>query len=73
MRRVRQAAGAAVFFASLALAACQPGHTGDFGRRADNVVTNSVLPKAGLFSAWVRGEAVSLYPFTEPAISPRTK
>jgi len=60
--------------AASALAGCQPaGHTGDFGRRADNVVTNSVLPKAGLFSAWARGEIVSLYPFTDDEIELRDR
>jgi hypothetical protein len=66
-------AAAGVVAAALALAACQPGHTGDFGRRADNVVTNTVLPKAGLFSAWARGEAVSLYPFTDDEIELRDR
>ncbi len=55
------------------LAACSSSHTGDFGRRADNVVTGTVLPKAGLFSAWVRGDAVSLYPFTDDEIELRDR
>jgi hypothetical protein len=55
------------------LPACSSYHTGDFGRRSDNVITNSALPKAGLFSAWVRGEAVSLYPFTDDEIELRDR
>jgi hypothetical protein len=55
------------------LSACSSYHTGDFGRRSDNIVTNTVLPKAGLFSAWVRGEAVSLYPFTDDEIELRDR
>lgn len=39
--------------------------TGDFGRRADNVVTRSILPGTGLVAAHVRGEFVSTYPFTD--------
>lgn len=70
---IRPAARAAVLCAAAALAACNQGHTGDFGRRADNVITNSVLPKAGLFSAWARGEMVSLYPFTDDEIELRDR
>jgi hypothetical protein len=73
MHRKHGAAAAAAASLCLALAACQPGHTGDFGRRADNVVTNTVLPQAGLFSAWARGEAVSLYPFTDDEIELRDR
>ncbi len=70
---VRPAAFAAVIAAATALAGCNQGHTGDFGRRADNVVTNTILPKAGLFSAWARGEMVSLYPFTDDEIELRDR
>jgi hypothetical protein len=57
----------------LLLAACQSYHTGDFGRRSDNIVTSTALPKAGLFSAWVRGEPTSLYPFTDDEIELRDR
>jgi hypothetical protein len=57
----------------LLLSACAAGHTGDFGRRSDNVVTNTVLPKAGLISAWWRGEPTSLYPFTDDEIEMRER
>ncbi len=57
----------------LFLSACSSYHTGDFGRRADNVVTGSVLPKAGIASAWLRGEPVSLYPFTDDEIELRDR
>ncbi len=69
----RPAALAAAIALASALAGCNQGHTGDFGRRADNVVTNTVLPKAGLFSAWARGEMVSLYPFTDDEIELRDR
>ncbi len=36
-------------------------------------MTNSILPKAGLFSAWGRGEMVSLYPFTDDEIELRDR
>jgi hypothetical protein len=55
------------------LAACSSSHTSDFGRRSDNIVTSTVLPKAGAFSAWVRGDAVSLYPFTDDEIELRDR
>jgi hypothetical protein len=58
---------------SLFLAACSSYHTGDFGRRADNVVTNGFLPKAGIASAWMRGEPVSLYPLTDDEIELRDR
>jgi hypothetical protein len=58
---------------ALLLSACSSSHTGDFGRRADNVVTNSVLPKAGTVSSWLRGEPVSLYPFTDDEIELRDR
>ncbi len=70
---IRPAALAAVVAAAIALAGCKQGHTGDFGRRADNVVTSTILPKAGLLSAWGRGEMVSLYPFTDDEIELRDR
>jgi len=73
MRSAGMRRWAAAPLLALSLCACQPGHTGDFGRRADNVVTNSVLPKAGAFAAWARGEAVSLYPFTDDEIELRDR
>jgi hypothetical protein len=63
----------AVFVAAAMLAGCAASHTGDFGRRADNVVTSSILPKAGLASAWMRGEPTSLYPFTDDEIELRDR
>ncbi|MGL5116256.1 MAG: hypothetical protein ACRC7G_05305 [Beijerinckiaceae bacterium] len=57
----------------LLLAGCAASHTGDFGRRADNVVTSGVLPKLGIASAWMRGEPVSLYPFTDDEIELRDR
>ncbi|MCA3562949.1 MAG: hypothetical protein IOC90_13715 [Methylocystis sp.] len=55
------------------LPACSPYQTGDFGRRADNVYNNVVLPQAGITAAWSRGEAVSLYPFTDDEIEMRDR
>jgi hypothetical protein len=48
---------------SLLVAACS--NTGDFGRRADTIVTNSILPQAGTLAAMARSEPVSAYPFTD--------
>jgi hypothetical protein len=55
------------------LAACTRNETGDFGRRPDNLMTSSVLPNAGLVSAWWRGDPVSLYPFTDDEIEMRDR
>lgn len=57
----------------LLLAACNRNELGDFGRRPDTVVTSSILPKAGLVSAWWRGDPASLYPFTEDEIEMRDR
>lgn len=38
---------------------------GDFGRRADNVWTRSILPASGAWAARWRGEPVSDYPLTD--------
>jgi hypothetical protein len=62
-----------VAIGALLLSACSSYQTGDFGRRADNVVTNSILPSAGLMAAWWRGEPVSLYPFTDDEIELRDR
>jgi hypothetical protein len=64
--------GLSVAFA-LAVAACASQQTGDFGRRADNVYTNGILPKTGLIAAWGRGEPASLYPFTDDEIEMRDR
>jgi hypothetical protein len=53
--------------------ACTRNDMGDFGRRPDNVITSSVLPKAGLVAAWWRGEPASLYPFTDDEIEMRDR
>jgi len=58
---------------SLLLSACSSYQTGDFGRRADNLYNNVVLPQAGIAAAWSRGEAVSLYPFTDDEIEMRDR
>jgi hypothetical protein len=57
----------------LLLADCNRNELGDFGRRPDNVVTGSLLPKAGLVSAWWRGDPASLYPFTDDEIEMRDR
>jgi hypothetical protein len=57
----------------LLLPACTRNDAGDFGRRPDTVVTSSILPKAGLVSAWWRGEPMSLYPFTDDEIEMRER
>ncbi len=46
---------------------------GDFGRRPDNLVTGTILPSAGLVSAWWRGDPASLYPFTDDEIELRDR
>jgi hypothetical protein len=69
MGAARLLAGACAFV----LSACSTSDTGDFGRRADNTITNSVLPKAGLVAAWWRGEPTSLYPFTDDEIEMRDR
>jgi hypothetical protein len=57
----------------LLLPACGRNDMGDFGRRPDNVVTGSILPKAGLVAAWWRGDPMSLYPFTDDEIELRER
>jgi hypothetical protein len=57
----------------LLLAACGRNDMGDFGRRADNTVTNTILPSAGLVSAWWRGDPTSLYPFTDDEMEMRDR
>lgn len=57
----------------LLLSACASSTTGDFGRRSDTIVTNSILPRTGLISAWLRGEPVSLSPFTDDEIEMRDR
>lgn len=57
----------------LLVSACAYYPTGDFGRRADNVVTNTALPNAGIAAAWARGEPVSLFPFTDDEIELRER
>jgi hypothetical protein len=50
---------------SASLAGCAATQQGDFGRRADTVWTNSILPKSGKVAARLRGEPVSSYPLTD--------
>jgi hypothetical protein len=57
----------------LCVAACNRSEMGDFGRRPDNAVTGSILPSAGVVSAWWRGDPVSLYPFTDDEIELRDR
>lgn len=57
----------------LLLGACTRNDAGDFGRRPDNLMTGSLLPGAGLVSAWWRGDPVSLYPFTDDEIEMRDR
>jgi hypothetical protein len=57
----------------LLLAACGRNDLGDFGRRPYNTVTGSIMPSAGLVSAWWRGDPASLYPFTDEEIELRER
>ncbi len=47
--------------------------TGDFGRRADNVWTRSILPTTGFYAAEGRGESASSFPFTDDEIEMRNR
>jgi hypothetical protein len=58
---------------AVALSACGHQQTGDFGRRADNVLTRDILPAQGKIHAWMRGEPTSLYPFTGDEIELRDR
>jgi hypothetical protein len=71
-RQMIGARGLTVAF-GLLLASCASHHTGDFGRRSNNVVTNGILPQAGLVRSWWKGEPVSLYPFTDDEIELRDR
>lgn len=57
----------------LLLAACGRNDLGDFGRRADNSITGTILPSAGVVAAWWRGDPASLYPFTDDEIELRDR
>jgi hypothetical protein len=57
----------------LLLNACNRTELGDFGRRSNNEITGNLLPKAGLISAWWRGDPASLYPFTDDEIEMRER
>ncbi len=61
-----------VLLATLLLSACFQ-QTGDFGRRADNVWTGSILPRGGETFAWFRGEPVSPYPLTDDELELRDR
>jgi hypothetical protein len=69
----RALAGACLIFVAHLPAACTRNDTADFGRRSDNLVTGSILPKAGLVAAWWRGDPASLYPFTDDEIELRER
>ncbi len=69
----RALAGACLVLLGTLPAACTRNDTADFGRRPDNVVTGSILPKAGLVAAWWRGDPASLYPFTDDEIELRER
>jgi len=56
--------GLAALCLSALLAGCSEP-TGDFGRRADNTLTNSILPNSGWFAAKWRYEPVSPYALTD--------
>ena len=47
--------------------------TGDFGRRPDNIWTNTILPKVGYYSAQARSESVSDFPLTDDEIEMRNR
>jgi hypothetical protein len=65
--------GGFIVVSGMLLAACANPQTGDFGRRADNVVTNGLLPRTGTVASWWRGDPVSLYPFTDDEIEMRDR
>jgi hypothetical protein len=54
-----------IMLALAGLSGCAQTYQGDFGRRADNVWTNSILPASGKAAARLRGEPVSSYPLTD--------
>lgn len=55
---------AAAILAGLLLAGCFQ-QTGDLGRRHDNIITGTLLPRAGQLAAAMRGEPMSVHPLTD--------
>jgi hypothetical protein len=74
MRRLAAAAPLCLALGgSLALGGCLAPHHGDLGRPAPSVWNSAILPYAGGWSAWARGEQVSPFHHTDDEIELRNR
>lgn len=74
MKSIPRSLGAALAMAALAPMAsgCAP-HPGDLGRPAPSVWNETLLPAAGSYAAWGRGEQVSAFALTDAEVELRDR